>query len=107
MKFGKKAKERLITLLQQTTLDTNQEKKLQAKDLKGAMLEVYFSQLKVVILKDWSSYQPVFLDRVKFEQFFDVVNTFRVDAHAKELDEEEEGLLNLSFRFFEKALSDV
>ena len=107
LKFGKKAKERLIDILRSTTLDKTQESKLQRLDFKEAMQELYFSQLKIIMLKDWNSYQALFSDRVKFEQFFDIINTFRADAHAKALAEDDEALLNYAFRFFEKALEEV
>lgn len=68
------------------------------------MQEIYFSQLKVLFLKDWKDYQSIFSDRIKFELFFDKINEFRADAHAKMLEEEDEAVLNVAFRFFEKAL---
>lgn len=58
------------------------------------------------MLKDWNSYQPIFNDRVKFEQFFDIINSCRIDAHAKSLDEEDDVILNIAFKFFENCLSD-
>lgn len=107
LKYGKKAREQLLDKLKGTTADKAQECKLQTLDLSNAMKELYFSQLKVLILKDWSSYQAIFNDKVKFEQFFIVINSFRIDAHAKTLDEEDEALLNIAFKFFEKSLADI
>lgn len=107
LKFGKKAKEQMLLKLAGSTSDKSQEKKLQPLDLASAMEELYFSQLKHLILKDWNSYQPIFNDRSKFEQFFDIINAFRIDAHARSLDEEDEAILNIAFKFFEKCLSDV
>lgn len=107
LKFGKRAKERMIEIAKKATTDKSQEGRMQGKDLKGAMQELYFSQLKVLMTKDWSSYQTLFPDKVKFEQFFDIINGARVDAHAKELDEEDEALLNYAFRYFERALAEI
>lgn len=107
LKFGKKAKERMIEIVKRATKDKSQEAKLQSKDLKGAMQELYFSQLKLLMIKNWSNYQPLFPDRVKFEQFFDIINSSRVDAHAKTLSEEDEALLNYAFKYFETALDEV
>ncbi len=106
LKFGKKAKEQMISKLAGSTTDKSQEKKIQALDFAEAMKELYFSQLKHLMLKDWNSYQPIFNDRVKFEQFFDIINSCRIDAHAKNLDEEDEAILNIAFKFFENSLSD-
>jgi hypothetical protein len=106
-KYGKKARERLVDYVNGTTLDKGQEKKVQNVRLKEAMQELFFPQLKIVVLKDWKDYQIIFQDRVKFEQFFDVINSFRpTEAHAKSIDEEDEALLNVAFKFFEKALKE-
>lgn len=107
LKFGKKSKEHLVTQLKNTTTDKTQETKLLSCDFKSAMQEIYFSQLKTLVTKNWKDYERLFNDRVKFEQFFDVINTFRADAHAKELGEEDEAILNLAFRYFENALKDI
>lgn len=106
LKFGKKAKEHLATQLRNTTTDTTQETKILSRDFKSAMQEIYFSQLRTLVTKNWSDYERLFNDRVKFEQFFDIVNSFRADAHAKELSEEDEAILNIAFKYFENALKD-
>lgn len=106
MKFGKKAKEHLAAQLKHTTTDTTQEAKILSRDFKSAMQEIYFSQLKTLVTKNWSDYERLFNDRVKFEQFFDIVNSFRADAHATELSEEDEAILNIAFKYFENALKD-
>lgn len=97
----------MIDIVKNATTDKTQEAKLQSKDFKDAMQELYFSQLKVLMIKDWNTYQVLFSDRVKFEQFFDIINTHRADAHAKALDEEDEALLNYAFKYFEKALDGI
>ena len=108
LKFGKKSKEKLIEFLRKTTPDTSQEGRLQqSKNLKEAMECVYFSQLKGLMLKDWVSYQTLFSDKMKFEQFFDIINKYRADAHGKTIDEEDEALLNIAFKFFENALENI
>ena len=49
----------------------------------------------------------LFPDKVKFEQFFDMINTFRANAHVKALDEEDEAFLNYAFKYFERALGTI
>ncbi len=107
MKYGKKAKEQMLRVLKSGPYDPQQEKRMQDRDLKASMKELYFNQLKTLMLKDWGSYQALFNDKVKFEQFFDIINQFRVDAHAKEIDPEDELMLNIAFKFFENALKDL
>ena len=64
------------------------------------MEELYFSQLKALILKDWKDYQNLFNDRVRFEQFFDLVNQSRgAGDHGRSLSDEDEALYNIAFRF--------
>ena len=107
MKYGKKAKEKLIDLLRGSTKDETQAAKLQALDFRNAMQEVYFMQLKHLIEKDWAAYQALFADKVKFQQFFELINRYRTDAHAKDIDEEDEAMLSIAFKYFEKALQDL
>lgn len=107
MKYGKKAKEQLITIIKKTTNDASQEVKLLAFDFKKALQEIYFSQIKLIMLKFWQDYERIFPERVKFEQFFDIINKCRVDAHAKELNDEDEAILTLAFKYFETALVDI
>ncbi len=104
IKFGKKALDQLITKLNGSTQDKTQTSKLRSSNLQSAMKLLYFYQLKILICKDWVSYQAIFNDKVKFEQFFDIINNFRIDAHAGDIDSEDEAVLNIAFKFFEAAL---
>lgn len=108
IKYGKKAREQLIQKINGTTTDKTQEPKIKAApDLAKAMQELYFSQLKELILKDWKDYNAIFVDRVKFEQFFDTINSFRkVDAHSSSISDEDNAILHIAFKFFEDKLLD-
>ena len=106
-KYGKGAKDRMWTIVKTGPYQKEQEKRMQDKDLRGAMKELYFNQLKTLITKEWTGYENIFSDKRKFEQFFDVINEFRIDAHAKGIDEEDEMMLNIAFKYFEKALKDI
>lgn len=105
IKYGKKAHDRLIEIIKNSTKDQNQLAKLQSLDLRNSMRELYFSQLKILISKDWSSYQTIFSDKFKFEHMSEIINQYRIDAHAKSLDEEEEAILRYAFKYFESCLS--
>ena len=77
------------------------------KGLKEAMEELYFSQLKIIMTKDWKDYQNIFNDKVKFEQFFDLLNQSRgAGDHGRTISDEDELMYNIAFQFFEKALND-
>lgn len=106
IKYGKKAREQLIQKINGTTTDKTQEPKIkEAPDLAHAMQELYFSQLKELILKDWKDYNTIFIDRVKFEQFFETINKFRkVDAHSSSISDEDNAILHIAFKYFEDKL---
>lgn len=106
IKYGKKAREQLIQKINGTTTDKTQEPKIkEAADLAHAMQELYFSQLKELILKDWKDYNTIFVDRVKFEQFFETINKFRkVDAHSSSISDEDNAILHIAFKYFEDKL---
>lgn len=106
-KFGRKSKEQLILKIQKTTKDTSQIEKIRSKEFKDAMNELYFSQLKFIIKNDWNDYQSLFFDRAKFDSFFDTINNCRVDAHSKELTDEDEAILNIAFKYFENCLVNI
>ena len=106
IKYGKKAREQLVQKINGTTTDKTQEPKIkEAPDLSHAMQELYFSQLKELILKDWKDYNTIFVDRVKFEQFFETINKFRkVDAHSGSISDEDNAILHIAFKYFEDKL---
>ena len=106
IKYGKKAREQLLQKINGTTTDKTQESKIKvAPDLANAMQELYFSQLKELIIKDWKDYNNIFIDRVKFEQFFETINQYRkVDAHSGSISDEDNAILHIAFKFFEDKL---
>lgn len=103
--FGKKAKDRLIELASKSSKDENQIRRMKAKGtLEESICELYFLQLGVIIGKDWDKYEKIFSDKRKFDMYLGIINDFRIDAHAKNIDEEDQALLNYAFKFFEDAL---
>ncbi len=106
-KYGKKAKEKLIAYISGTTTDKTQDAKIRDVGFKGAIQQLYFSQLKNIIIKDWKDYEALFNDRVKFEQFFDLINISRgAGDHSRELSDEDELMYQIAFKYFEKALRE-
>ncbi len=107
LKYGRKAKDKLIDFVKGTTKDETQYEKMKALDFSNALQELYLWQLKSLIEKDWKDYQALFNDKVKFQQFYEVINRYRSDAHAKHINEEDEALLSIAFKYFETALADI
>lgn len=107
-RYGKKAKEQLISIVDKTTTDTTQKTKmLNAPSLKGAIEELYLSQIKTIMDKDWKSYAMIFPDKSKFEAYMDILNRSRaVGAHSKSVSQDDEVMFGVAFDFFEKLLDE-
>lgn len=107
-KYGKKAKEQLISIVDKTTTDSTQKTKmLNAPSLKGAIEELYLSQIKIIMDKDWKSYAMIFPDKSKFEAYMDILNRSRaVGAHSKSVSQDDEVMFGVAFDFFEKLLDE-
>ena len=108
IKYGKKAKEHLIQLAENSTEDKTQKTKmLNAPSLTKALQELYLSQIKVIIDKEWKYFAVTFPDKSKFEAYMDILNRSRtVGAHAKPVSSEDEVLYGIAFDYFEKALDE-
>ena len=103
--FGKKAKERLVELASKSSEDENQIRRMTTKStVEEAIRELYLLQLGAIINKNWDKYEKLFCDKTKFNMYLEIINKHRIDAHAKDLDEEEQVLLNYAFKFFEESL---
>lgn len=67
----------------------------------------YLLDVKQVILKNWSLFDVTFIDKVKFENFLDVINKYRIDAHAKTIEESDLLMLTLAFNWFDERIEDL
>ena len=67
----------------------------------------YLLDVKKVILKNWSLFEKIFIDKVKFDSFLDVINQYRIDAHAKTIEESDMLMLTLAFNWFEEKTNDL
>lgn len=63
--------------------------------------------VKKVILKNWSLFEVTFTDKVKFDNFIDVINKYRIDAHAKTIDESDMLMLTWAFDWFDERINDL
>lgn len=106
-KYGKKSTEKMCNFLFGASKNDPQREKMKGKKLKDAMKELYFSQLKSLIIKEWKDYQAIFIDRTKFEEFFDIVSMARnSSSHPRPIDEEQEVMFKVAFRYFESKLDE-
>lgn len=107
-KYGKKAKAQLMEIAEKTTSDSTQKTKmLNAPNLRKAVEELYLSQIKSVMEKNWKHFEMLFPDKGKFEAYMEILNrSRRVGAHAKSVSQEDEIMYNIAFEYFEKALEE-
>ena len=81
---------------------------LNAGSLKDAITELYLSQIKEVMDREWKSFSAFFPDKSKYEAYMDILNRSRsVGAHARPVSEEDEVIYGIAFDYFEKALEDM
>lgn len=53
------------------------------EEILSGVAEIYFLDLKTYMVSNWADFQQIFEDKVKFESNCEIVNQYRVDAHAK------------------------
>lgn len=95
MQYGsKKVKGKLLEVVESGRKEREKLQDLEINDL--IENHFYLLDVKQVILKNWSLFDVTFIDKVKFENFLDVINKYRIDAHAKTI--EESDLLMLTLR---------
>ena len=107
-KYGKKAKDQLIVMAERSTNDKTQKlKMINAPTLKGAIQELYFSQLKNLMINDWKYYAAIFPDKSQFEAYMEILNKSRTaGAHARPISDDEEVMYKVAFDYFENALEE-
>lgn len=66
--------------------------------------KMFLLELKNVVSKNWTDFDRTFQDKGKFELYLGIINEHRIDAHAKDISEEELALLRYSLRWFENIL---
>jgi hypothetical protein len=51
--------------------------------------EIYFLDIQKYISKHWIDFEKIFLNKKKFEIYMDLSNSNRIDAHAKDMNQED------------------
>jgi hypothetical protein len=70
---------------------------LNMEDLFGDSSELYFEDLRKVMIRHWTEFGKLFSeDRFRFEQYMQFVNKHRIDAHAKDLNDDDVALLQIA-----------
>jgi len=66
--------------------------------------EYYFPELKVIVDKNWDDFSNIFLDKSKMKLNMDIINTYRIDAHAKSITDEDFVMLNIALQWIEESV---
>ncbi|MEH7131429.1 AAA-like domain-containing protein, partial [Neobacillus drentensis] len=100
-KFGKvKAREKILKAKK-----TEDRLKFEGIEVPKLMQsQYYFPELKIIISKNWDDFQNIFSDKGKFEMNMEIINTHRVDAHAKEITGDDYLMLDLAMKWMEATL---
>ena len=104
MQYGKKnVKSKLLEII-----DSSRRPNLQDKELND-IVENYFYLLDVkkLILKNWSIFEKTFIDKNKFDTFLDIINKYRIDAHAKTIEESDMLMLTAAFNWFDESIGEL
>lgn len=86
-KYGQKAKETFLSKVEERRRERLNN--LNFQEIFSDKGEIYLLDLKVFISKFWSDFENIFSDKPKFEMYLDIVNTNRIDAHAKDINEDD------------------
>ncbi len=73
----------------------------------GTKNEIYFDELKVVIIKNWEIFKNIFQDQDSFDQAMSFINKYRIDAHAKEIGLEDMQYFRVLISKLEDQLNDL
>lgn len=106
MQYGKKkVKEKLLEVIDSNRKQNEKLQEIEINDL--IENHFYLLDVKKVIMKNWSLFEKTFIDKTKFDNFIDLINKYRIDAHAKTITQSDMLMLTLAFNWFDEKLEDL
>lgn len=69
--------------------------------------ELYFEDLKKFILKKWEIFEKVFIDKQLFDIYLTLINKHRIDAHAKDIDNDVYQSVIIAMQWLNEKLNEV
>jgi hypothetical protein len=93
-------------------LDAKRSKKMSELTLKDILESeqgiVYFRELQLIITSYWSYHEHFFgRDREAFVFYMNHINKYRIDAHSKDISDEDFQIITSAFTWFDKKLEEV
>jgi len=68
--------------------------------------DLYFNELITILIKNWDIFQNWFSrDSSDVQKELKMINEFRIDSHAKDIDKEELAYLRVCFKRIEESLA--
>jgi hypothetical protein len=87
LKYGNKAKETFLSKIESKRRERLNN--LNLNEIFSDNGEIFLLDLKIFITQYWADFTTIFVDKPKFEMYLDIINTNRIDAHAKDLDKDD------------------
>lgn len=66
--------------------------------------EYYLREVKILIEKNWENFKHHLCDKSKFSSYIQIINDYRVDAHAKDITDDDYMMTNIALKWFESIL---
>lgn len=102
--YGKKAQEELLKAIPEDRREKLRSSSI--NDLLSNNTQLFFIDLRNILNKNWDKFSNVLHDfeKVKFLMILDDLNKYRVDAHAKDIDETDFKQIRIYFDKLESLL---
>jgi len=94
-----KGKEEFLKIVSSTDKRRDRLNTLSFDQLFTDASEIYFEDLRKYISNNWSDFERVFNDKQLFDIYMPLINKHRIDAHAKDIDEQTLNILILAIEW--------
>lgn len=100
MNYGPvKGKEEFLKIISSSDKRKERLNTLSFDQLFTDMAEIYFEDIRKFIGNNWTDFEKIFTDKQLFDIYMPLVNKHRIDAHAKDIDEQTLNILILAIEW--------
>jgi len=94
-----KGKDEFLKIIGSTEKRKEKLSSLSFDQLFSDLAEIYFDDLRKYISNNWTDFEKVYNDKQLFDIYMPIINKHRIDAHAKDIDEQTLNILILSIEW--------
>ena len=94
-----KGKDEFLKIISSTEKRREKLLSLSFDQLFSDVAEIYFDDLRKYISNNWADFEKVYCDKQLFDIYMPIINKNRIDAHAKDIDEDTLNILILSIEW--------